>query len=274
MSDVIYIPRGKAREYSPYALNIYDGCDHDCKYCYVKILKLQRYGAGEEIRPRENIIEKLERQLKRQEITDQVLLCFMGDPYCKVDIQYETTRKVLEVLLKYNIPTAILSKGGKRILRDIDLFEKFENIKIGATLTLIEERESLQYEPGAALPRERIEALGILHREGIKTWVSFEPVINPSITYKLLELSYPFVDQYKVGKMNYYKSDIDWGKFGDEIYKKLMKYNKRFYIKKDLYKYMNIILDDRYIDQDYLTLKKSRYQTTAKVIGISRPTLF
>jgi len=274
MSDIIYTPRGKAREYSPYALNIYNGCDHDCIYCYVKIMKLQRYRASDEIRPRENIIEKLEKQLKRQEITDQVLLCFLGDPYCKADIQYKTTREVLELLLKYNIPTAILSKGGNRILRDIDLFEKFENIKIGATLTLIEERESLQYEPGAALPRERIEVLRMLHYKGIKTWVSFEPVINPLITYKLLELSYPFVDQYKVGKMNHLKSDINWKEFGDKIYKKLMKYNKRFYIKKDLYKYMNIILDDRYIDQDYLALKKPISKIATKVIGISQPTLF
>jgi DNA repair photolyase len=274
MSDVIYIPKGKAREYSPYALNIYNGCDHDCKYCYVKIMPFPKYRAADEIEPKENILENLEKQLKRQEITDQVLLCFMGDPYCKADIQYKTTREVLKILLKYNIPTAILSKGGNRILRDIDLFEKFENIKIGATLTLIEERESLQYEPGAALPRERMKVLRILHDKGIKTWVSFEPIINPLTTYKLLELSYLFVDQYMVGKMNHHKSNINWKEFGDKIYKKLMKYNKRFYIKKDLYKYMNIILDDRCIDQDYLSLKKPRPKTTAKLVEISQPTLF
>jgi DNA repair photolyase len=182
MSDIIYTPRGKAREYSPYALNIYNGCDHNCKYCYVKILKLQRYKLNNEIEPRKDIIEKLEKQLKRQEVTEQVLLCFMGDPYCKTDTKYETTREVLNILLKYNIPTAILSKGGKRILRDIDLFKKFKKIKVGATLTLLDEKESLEYEPNAALPRERIEVLKKLHNEGIKTWVSFEPVIRPLTT--------------------------------------------------------------------------------------------
>ena len=276
MSDIIYTPRGKAREYSPYALNIYTGCDHNCKYCYVKILKLQRYKLNNEIEPRKDIIEKLEKQLKKQEITEQVLLCFMGDPYCQADIQYETTREVLNILLKYNIPTAILSKGGKRILRDIDLFKKFKKIKVGATLTLLDEKESLDYEPNAALPRERIEVLKRLHNEGIKTWVSFEPVIRPLTTYQLLELSYPFVDQYKVGKMNHYilETDVNWGEFGNVIVKKLMKYKKDFYIKKDLYKYMNIKLDDKYIDQDYLTLKKPMADTTPERTEVLQTTLF
>jgi len=276
MSDIIYTPRGKAREYSPYALNIYNGCDHNCKYCYVKILKLQRYKQNNEIEPRKDIIEKLEKQLKKQEITEQVLLCFMGDPYCQADIGYETTREVLNILLKYNIPTAILSKGGKRILRDLDLFKQFKKIKVGATLTLLDEKESLEYEPNAALPRERIEVLKKLHNEGIKTWVSFEPVIRPLTTYQLLELSYPLVDQYKVGKMNHYilGTDVNWGEFGDNIVKKLIKYKKDFYIKKDLYKYMNIKLNDKYIDQDYLTLRKPRAKIPPEKTKILQTTLF
>ncbi len=32
--SVIYRPTGMAREYSPYALNLYIGCSHRCKYCY------------------------------------------------------------------------------------------------------------------------------------------------------------------------------------------------------------------------------------------------
>ena len=31
---VIYEPRGKAREYSELACNLYTGCIHKCKYCY------------------------------------------------------------------------------------------------------------------------------------------------------------------------------------------------------------------------------------------------
>ena len=32
--SLIYEPKGKAREYSPLALNVYSGgCDHACRYC-------------------------------------------------------------------------------------------------------------------------------------------------------------------------------------------------------------------------------------------------
>jgi DNA repair photolyase len=31
----IYKPRGRAKEYSEYALTIYNGCDFGCKYCFV-----------------------------------------------------------------------------------------------------------------------------------------------------------------------------------------------------------------------------------------------
>jgi DNA repair photolyase len=276
MSDIIYIPKGKAREYSPYSLNIYNGCDHNCKYCYIKTMPFPKYKATDEIKPRKDILEKLEKQLKKQEITEQVLLCFMGDPYCQADIEHKTTREILKLLLKYDIPVAILSKGGERILRDLDLFKKFRNIKVGTTLTLTEEKESLYYEPGAALPRERIKVLGILHNEGIKTWVSFEPVIRPLTTYQLLELSYPFVDQYKVGKMNYYKLDfiVNWREFGDTIAKKLINIKKDFYIKKDLYKYMSMKLNDKYINQDYLTLRKPRIKIMPEETKVLQSTLF
>ena len=59
--QTIYEPKGKAREYSPLALNLYDGCDHGCKYCYVPKIK-QRFKPAydhESVRPRSNIIENL-----------------------------------------------------------------------------------------------------------------------------------------------------------------------------------------------------------------------
>ena len=276
MTDIIYVPKGKAREYSPYSLNIYKGCDHDCKYCYVKTMPFYKKVPNKEVKPRENILEKLEKQLKKQEITEQVLLCFVGDPYCKADTEYKTTRDILKILLRYDIPTAILSKGGERILRDLDLFKQFQNIKIGTTLTLIDPKDSLYYEPGASLPAERMETLKTIHEENIKTWVSFEPVIRPEITLELLELTKEYVGQYKVGKMNHYQLpyQIDWRKFGNTITERLIDLKANFYIKKDLYKYMSIILDDKHIDQDYLTLKKPRMKITPEETKVLQPTLF
>ena len=32
--NVIYEPKGRAREYSELACNLYRGCTHGCRYCY------------------------------------------------------------------------------------------------------------------------------------------------------------------------------------------------------------------------------------------------
>ena len=36
MSKAIYRPKGRAREYSPWACNLYVGCQNDCTYCFNK----------------------------------------------------------------------------------------------------------------------------------------------------------------------------------------------------------------------------------------------
>lgn len=71
----------------------------------------------------------------------------------------------------------------------------------GATLTFIDELKSLEVEPNAAKPQDRISTLKKLHEEGIKTWASIEPVIDPVQSLALIEATMPFVDQYKIGKM-------------------------------------------------------------------------
>ena len=57
--SVIYRPKGMAREYSPYALNIYIGCSHRCKYCYAPHT-LQRRGEDYFGKPEPNWAKYLE----------------------------------------------------------------------------------------------------------------------------------------------------------------------------------------------------------------------
>lgn len=35
---VTYTPKGRAAEYSEYALNIYNGCNFGCKYCFAPLV--------------------------------------------------------------------------------------------------------------------------------------------------------------------------------------------------------------------------------------------
>lgn len=262
--QVIYEPKGKAREYSPLALNIYSGCDHDCKYCYVPNIK-GRFNSQyrhNDVLTRKDLLKNLEKQLKKDNITKQVLLSFTADPYCKKNDELQAARGVLELLCKYDIPIAILSKGGGRILQDLDIFKKFKNIKVGASLTFIYKNDSLKMEPGAALSEDRINTLRILSENKIKTWVSLEPVIDPEQTLRIIEMTHKFVDHYKIGKLNHNKKHedkIDWALFLKNAVILFRKYNKKFYVKEDLLKFSTpeVQLNKNETDKDYLCLTKA-----------------
>lgn len=237
--SVIYQPSGKAREYSPLALNIYMGCTHRCVYCYAPhcIQKtVAEYNATPE--PRKSLIEKLKSELSKEIPKEQVLLSFIGDVYCVTADNNQLTRDVLEVMLDRKAPVAILTKGGSRCLKDADVFKMFgEHIQVGATLTFDNDKDSLEWEPGAALPGDRLDTLRQLHEYGIKTFVSFEPVISPKQTLNLIRHTLGVVDIYKVGKLNNYKGldkTIDWTDFLTEVIGILRPAGKQFYIKHDL----------------------------------------
>lgn len=227
-----------AREYSPYALNIYIGCSHRCKYCYAPHTlqrKTENYFGKPE--PRKDILKLLEKDLQKNKYTEQVLLSFVGDCYCDSADNGETVREVLKLLNYYKVPVAVLSKGGKKMLRDLDLFKEFgDRITVGTTLTFWNEEKSKEWEPYASTPSERLETLKILHDNGIKTFASFEPTIEPEESLKLIKktLELDCVDHYKIGKINNYKSADkwqDWPKYLQDCLDLLRPTNKQVYYK-------------------------------------------
>jgi len=259
----IYTPAGRAREYSPLALNYYKGCSHNCKYCYVPNMLGRfnsKYVHEDVLIPTEKGFKELELSAKKmQGCNEQILLSFTGDPYC--GISSEITTKVLTILKKYNHKVAILTKGGDKILNDLELIKSFgSRIKIGATLTFSELSDSLEWESEAANPKERINVLKTLANKGVKTWASFEPVIIPKQSLSLLLDVVEFIDHVKIGKINNYKGidkQIDWSKFIFESVRILReaKMNDRFYIKKDLLLHnKGVYLSGNETNEDYLNL--------------------
>lgn len=238
--SIIYEPKGKAREYSPLAANFYEGCDHGCAYCYAPgIRRMTRESYAASVRPRRDLLAELEKDMKEYAYSQkQVLFNFMGDPYCAANDVYKLTRGALIICLEHHVPVAILTKGGSRALRDSDIVKLFgRHIKVGSTLTFLSPERSAEWEPGAASPTDRLSMLGAYHTMGVRTWGSFEPVIDPEESLQLIKASLDVVDEYKVGKINNFggiDKTIDWTAFLDSVVSILRKANKPFYIKYDL----------------------------------------
>ena len=237
---MIYRPAGRAAEYSHLAINHYVGCIHGCKYCYVPaVTRNGEFFTKQSVR--KDVISQLRREApKIAGTSERVLLCFSCDPYQPVDTKERITREVLKILQANDIPFQILTKGGMRAFRDFDLYGIHD--AFATTLTVLDDDQSLELEPKAASPYDRILAIETAKQKGIQTWVSLEPVIDPEQSLEIIRQTHDIVDHYKIGKMNHFDSGISenaWRNFGINAIELCREYETNYYIKKDLAKYLD-----------------------------------
>ncbi len=241
-SPVIYEPQGRAGEYASLACNIFNGCEHACWYCFGHRTMKKDKEAFKIPGVRPNILARLEHDaMKMQNDPRHVLLCFVTDPYQPFDEKTAITRQSIEILQRYNMRVTILTKGGLRALRDFDLLHSYKSTRadqFAATLTYCHLRDSLNNEPLAASPAERLESLRQAHERGLYTWASLEPVCDPDQTIELIHISHTFVDEFRVGRLNYEKTDINWKTFGQRVIKTFQLHGCHYYIKNDLMLFM------------------------------------
>lgn len=219
----IYEPKGKAKEYGDYALNIYTSCPHRCFYCFApNVLHKDREVFHTNVEPRTDIVKATKQQLEKEKITGKLIhLCFTCDPY---PTGYDTTptREIIKAIKESGNNVQILTKGDGS--RDFDLLD--ENDWYGITLDGVCDGQFRLWE-------ERIDSLMKAHERGIKTWISFEPVTDETLF--LIELSAAvWADKVKIGKLNYHKSDINWAEFGRNAEAICKKIGVDYYIKESL----------------------------------------
>jgi len=227
----IYEPKGRAQEYCDLAINIYPECNHGCTYCWAKSMA-KRFGRDWTgiVEPRKGIVDALKKQFATEDIKGrEIQLCFTCDPY-PADIDTGVTREVIETIKNSGNHVRILTKGGNLALRDFDLLDNGD--WFGVTLTW-----NVDSEPNAASSAERYATIKEAHNRKIKTWVSFEPVFSPQMIYHYIEYA-DAIDMFKIGKLNYVPSDIDWGEFGRECERLCVEHGRNYYIKDDLRKAM------------------------------------
>lgn len=220
----IYEPKGKAKEYGDYALNIYTGCPHRCYYCFAPtVLHRDREQFHSVVEPRKNIVVETRKQLERERITGKLIhLCFTCDPY-PTGYDSTPTREIIKLLKEYGNHVQILTKGDGS--RDFDLLdgEDWYGITLDGTENDVNTRNV-----------NRLLSFFEAHSKGIKTWVSFEPVTNTMNFFAALDCVRDVVDKVKIGKLNYHLSNIDWAAFGREAEALCQKYGIDYYIKESL----------------------------------------
>lgn len=235
----IYEPKGKAKEYGDYAINVYTGCPHRCYYCFApSVLRRDRETFHSHIEPRKDIYKATLVQLEKEQITDKLIhLCFTCDPY-PIGHDSIVTRDIIKLIKNSGNHVQILTKNGIGAQRDFDLLDSED--WFGVTYAGYKTSPVLppEEEQNAGWPIDRFRALVLAKSKGINTWVSCEPVFVAEAIYRLIETG-AYIDLFKIGKLNYYPSEINWKEFGAECERLCIEYGRNYYIKEDLRKAMD-----------------------------------
>ena len=244
---VVYEPKGRAREYSPLACNLYMGCTHGCKYCYAPACMHKKPEEWHEAaRARgDDVLKLFEKDCARlakewvDDETRRVLFCFLSDPYQPLENELHLTRQGIAIAARHGIKVDILTKGDAELIeQDLPLMQQ-SGTHLGITLSFSKDASRQEWEPMASTVQSRLRILRKAHEMGIYTWVSMEPVIIPEEALEVIRKAHDYVDFWKVGKLNHNKAVeqfVDWPKFRDDATALLEHYGCKYYIKEDLRK--------------------------------------
>jgi len=196
-----------------YALNAYVGCQHNCSYCYAKFMKRftghrEPWGAFVDVKI--NAPELLVREVKKKK-KGHVWISGVCDAYQHLEQKYRLTRRCLAILVENNWPITIQTKS-PLVLRDIDILKKSADAEVGFTITTADKNVRRIFEPGTPTITKRVEALRILHEEGIRTFVMVAPMLPRADD--LPDLLKGKVDHALIDRYNYHYADWAYKKHG------------------------------------------------------------
>jgi len=185
-----------------YNCNIYVGCEHNCRYCYARLMTkrwLPNF-SWTNVHAVDNAVALAQQDVKIQP-PGRIMFSSMTDPYQSIERTTQLSRRVLEVLLDSRHHVLILTKS-PLVMRDYDLISGRDNVEVGFTVTAL--RDIPSWETNAPGNTERIQALKEAHKQGLKTFLSVEPWIpHVSDPIEIVKALKPHVDRFIFGSMQY-----------------------------------------------------------------------
>lgn len=180
-----------------YSMNMYQGCEHGCIYCYARNThEFWGYSAGLDFERR--ILVKKEAPLLLEKFIGRkswkaipIVMSGNTDCYQPAEKEFELTRKCLEVFLKYKHPVGIITKNAL-ILRDLDLLKELAQdhlIRVNISITSLSETTRRVLEPRTATIKKRLETVKILSENKIPVNVMMAPIIPSINSHEILALA-------------------------------------------------------------------------------------
>lgn len=180
-----------------YSMNMYQGCEHGCIYCYARNShEFWGFSAGLDFE-RKILVKKdapklLEDLLKKKSWkAHTIVMSGNTDCYQPAEQKFQLTRKCLEVFLKYKHPVAIITKNAL-ILRDIEILKALAEdnlISVNISITSLSEDTRRILEPRTATIKRRLQTVKELSDNGIPVNVMLAPIIPSINSHEILPMA-------------------------------------------------------------------------------------
>lgn len=180
-----------------YSMNVYQGCEHGCIYCYARNShEYWGYSAGldfeRKILVKKNAPQLLEEKLKSKNWKPHtIVMSGNTDCYQPAERRLGITRQCLEVFYKYRHPVGIITKNAL-ITRDLDILSKLavENlVGVSVSITSLSEKTRMALEPRTASIAKRLQTVRELSQAGIPVNVMIAPLIPGINSHEVLPLA-------------------------------------------------------------------------------------
>jgi DNA repair photolyase len=231
------------RGFKGYTLNVYQGCQHRCGYCYATYVWSPEF--YDKIYAKSNAPEILESQLKdcKSKVIEPVMISSATDAYQPAELKFELTRKCVRILQKYYIPYYVFTKS-TLISRDLELHQQYkDNCFLVWSITTCNENIRRIVEPGTPPASAMFKVIKRFSDAGIRCAVNIDPII-PLITDSMNDIELILDNclnsgvRYVLGATLRLRADI-WGRMkgifkilnreekeGIEEYKRLYHFNE------------------------------------------------
>lgn len=163
---------------SHWNMNLYRGCSHGCIYCDSRstCYHLDHFDT---IRPKENALTLLDRELAGKRKTGIISTGAMSDPYNPLERTLRLTRGALELILRRGFGVDFTTKSAL-CARDTSLLAeigRYAPVNARLTITCADDALCRRVEPHVSVTSERLEAVRTMSRAGIFCGVWLNPML-------------------------------------------------------------------------------------------------
>ncbi|MBS1904038.1 MAG: PA0069 family radical SAM protein [Bacteroidetes bacterium] len=207
------------------SINPYRGCEHGCAYCYARpsheyLGFNSAIDFESKIMVKKQAAELLRARFEKNWKPQTIMLSGNTDCYQPAERHFKITRSLLEVLLEFRNPVAIVTKNAL-VTRDIDILSELATlglVHVVLSVTTLDLELSRQLEPRTATPERKLAAIKKLTEAGIPVGVLNAPIIpglNDLEMPRILEAAKAngaSMASYQIVRLSYGLRDIfkDW----------------------------------------------------------------